>query len=128
VKPLGQFASQPTKYWQPDSKVYVQLQPQAVEGVPGITQEYVAVSLSDQPVPGEINLQGLIRSYWQDNNNPYLLMHYGINALFVQEGHGRQIERDIRDNVPVFGQVAVTASGKARLKNLFVNGKPVLEP
>jgi uncharacterized membrane-anchored protein len=116
-----------------DRVVYVQLEREASD-VPGVPQRYVPVSISDRVEPGKINLRGLVRSAyraWDDRSRAYrpelsLTVHYGIDALFVQEGKGMPIQEAMRGDRPVYAVVAVTGSGQARLKDLIIDGKPVL--
>ncbi len=110
-----------------DTVLYVQLEetPSSVAGVPAIHR---AVSVSDVPQPGRVNLRGLARSLYvesaeDDPGRPVrMTMHYGIDAFFVQEGRGRAIEEAIRTG-EVHAIVAVTASGRARLRDLVIDGR-----
>ena len=109
-----------------DRIIYVQLEavPSQVAGVP---QVHRARSVSDVPVPGTVNLKGRIRQIWppqyDGTNSPARLeVHYGIDALYVQEGTGLKIEEAIRVG-KVHAIVAVTASGSARLSDLVIEGR-----
>jgi uncharacterized membrane-anchored protein len=110
-----------------DRVVYVQLEavPSQTAGVP---QVHRAMSVSDVPIPGSVNLKGriwnLARMQYDDSNSPIeMSLRYGIDALYVQEGTGLQIEAAIRKG-NVHAIVAVTASGSARLSDLVIEGRP----
>ena len=133
VKPLGSWLDEFMKdltaetsiynwLWR-DRTFYVQLQPEPSE-VAGVPQIHRARSVSDVPVPGAVNLKGRIRniSYGDPNYTVEIQMHYGIDALYVQEGTGLQIEEAIRKG-NVHAIVAVTASGSARLSDLVIEGR-----
>lgn len=129
IKSLGKFAARTNENLPNDSLAYVQLESRPVTDDPTVKEEYIAVSICDQPIDGKINLQGRIRQIYSYGGGYLLTMHYGIDAFFVQEGHGRQIEQALRaSNNRVFAEIAVASSGKARLKNLIINGKPILPP
>ena len=136
VKPLGDWWDDVEKelaageYWKrptlQDRIVYVQLAPQP-STITGVPQVHRAVSVSDQPIAGSVNLAGRIRnispmSYTDPHSPVAMQLHYGIDALYVQEGTGLQIEKAIRDGT-VHAVVSVTSSGSARLKDLVIAGK-----
>ncbi|MCX7324187.1 MAG: GDYXXLXY domain-containing protein [Hyphomicrobiales bacterium] len=50
---------------------------------------------------------------------------YGLESYFVPQGQGRRIERTERSRVEVFA--AVSASGKAAIKRLLIDGRPVYD-
>lgn len=141
VEARGQWAQtvaeRPEEYFDgrklKDRVVYVQLEREPSD-VPGVPQRYVPVSVSDRVEPDAINLRGLVRSAyraWDDRSKAYqpelsLTVHYGIDALFVQEGKGMPIQEAMWGDKPVYAVVAVTGSGQARLKDLIIDGKPVL--
>ncbi|MCC7145395.1 MAG: GDYXXLXY domain-containing protein [Phycisphaeraceae bacterium] len=117
-----------------DRTLYVQLEEKACQ-VEGVDKEYVAVSVSDEPVEGAVNLKGLVRrgerghwgeDGWVEDKAVVLTMHYGIDALYVKEGSGLDIESRLRAGRDVYAVIAVSASGTARLKDLIVEGKRVL--
>ena len=138
VKPLGSWWDEIMKdrtaensdfYAEPvwrDRIIYVQLEPVPSQ-VAGVPQVHRARSVSDVLVPGTVNLKGRIRDLWpqlyDDPNSPARLeVHYGIDALYVQEGTGLKIEEAIRVG-KVHAIVAVTASGSARLSDLVIEGR-----
>lgn len=126
VEPLGDW-------WQPyargaagafgrrDRRLYLQLraEPSDVSGVP---MRYVPVSLADRPVDDAVNLAGWLRYY---SARHLVTLDFGIDALFVQEGAGRPIEDAILTRVPVFAEVFVTRTGKARVRALIIEGRRV---
>ena len=99
--------------------LYVQLRPEPSD-VPGVPAIHVPVSLSDHPVDGAINLAGrmtMLSDYTYQ-------MDYGIDALYVREGTGRPLESAISGSgTPVYAEVFVTGSGRARVRSLVVNGE-----
>jgi uncharacterized membrane-anchored protein len=58
--------------------------------------------------------------------NDTVAVHYGIERFYVPEGEGREIE-SLRNKGVVTVSVRVSSSGKAQLKRLFIDGKPVYE-
>jgi uncharacterized membrane-anchored protein len=103
----------------------------AEEGAPPLHR---AVSLSDRVEPGGMNLCGRVRSGMVDSPGrrepgwPFLTLSYGIDALFVQETRGAAIERAIRDGKSVIAEIAVTSSGRGRLRDLLVDGRRQVRP
>lgn len=96
---------------------------------PGVPSLHVAVHASLSPEPGRTNLCGRIRwSRWRipDPGAPVLDVDYGIDALFVPEGSGAVLERAIREGRPVFAEILVTGSGRARLRDVIVDGRGFL--
>jgi len=96
------------------SVAYVQL-------VPSASGDYVPKSVSLTPQSGELNLRGRTRY----RGETFLALDYGLDAFYVQEGRGRQIEDAIRQHRNVQMQVAIAASGQARIKTLLIDGVPV---
>lgn len=106
-----------------DKTLYVQLE---------AGQTYRAVSVSDKPVEGKMNLRGRARDVddWDWNRKRRievtLRLDYGLEAYFVPEGKGRQIEDRMRRSDDMRAVVAVAPNGQARLKELLIEGKPAL--
>ena len=99
--------------------VYVQLEPAA-------SGDYVPVSVSRQPVPGAINLRGRDRFRTSGARvTTVLYVDYGLDAFYVQEGRARRVEEAIRQGRDVRIQVAIASSGRARIKNLLIDGAPL---
>jgi uncharacterized membrane-anchored protein len=109
--------------------VYVQLAPR--EGTPvNAAPEYRAISISTRPVDGAINLRG--RVHWSHGNEgtsaagvERVRIGYGLDAFFMQEGTARPVEDAMRAGRAVQMEVAIASSGRARIRNLLVDGKPL---
>jgi uncharacterized membrane-anchored protein len=107
--------------------VYVRLAPNAegFHSAVSVHREPVAVTAPDVVILGRVvsgaNCGGDQRVFCDR-----LQLNYGIERYFVQEGEGRQVEQARRD-----GQVtivaSVTAAGRAAIKRLLVDGKPVYD-
>lgn len=111
----------------------VALSPQApTNGLPAGTTVYVALEPRGQfhevalastnritPVEGQVVLKGHSRSWW---NNAARTVHleYGLERYYVREGTGNP-----RGKLTV--QAAVPDSAQARIKEVFVDGKPYAE-
>jgi hypothetical protein len=114
--PRPERAAIPTVGPWPDEKllgriVFVQLAARPDGGTP----EYEAVSISREPIAGAVNLRGRVRSVPSDTN--VIRIHYGLDAFFMQEGMraGRRVQME----------VAVARSGRARIRNLIIDGTPL---
>ena len=106
--------SQLDRRWRGRS-VYVQLEEQA-DG------EYVPVTISLRPVAGAMNLRGLVtRGLFSGE----LHIMYGIDAFYMQEGRAKAVEQASRDGRRIQMQVAISNSGRARIRRLLVDGVPV---
>ena len=120
VRPAGDWksAADLARYGQlpRGSFVHVQLEPTAAGDVQ-------AVSASPQPVAGARNLRGRLRSV--DPSSGVIVVDYGLDAFFMQEGTARPIEDAIRAGRKVEMDVAIAASGRARIRNLVVDGQVV---
>jgi uncharacterized membrane-anchored protein len=112
VRALGNWP----QYAKRGAVVYVQLEP--VSG----TLEHQAVSISAAPVEDAVNLRGRVRR----SGNESVSVDYGLDAFYMQEGTARPVEDAIRENRVVHMEVAVAASGGARIRNLLVDGTPVV--
>lgn len=95
--------------------VYVQLEPNA-------GGEYAPVSVSLKPVAGAVNLRGIVT--WPSGPN-VIHVQYGIDAFYMQEGQAELLETTLREKHKVQMEVAITASGRARIRRLLVDGAPV---
>ncbi|BAT61114.1 hypothetical protein GJW-30_1_03670 [Variibacter gotjawalensis] len=99
--------------------VYVKL-------APGENGVYSRVSVHAAPVPvsgQELLLQGKMPScrYCSTRN-----ISFGLEKYFVPEGQGRDIEH-ARNDGKVTVIAAVTPSGRAAIKRLLIDGKPVYD-
>jgi uncharacterized membrane-anchored protein len=92
----------------------------------GTAGESRPVSLARAPVEGRINLRGVIRAY--EPEGEHLTIDYGLDRYFMQEGTARLFEDALRNRQRVQMEIAVTRSGQARIRQLFVNGVPVPQP
>lgn len=119
-----------------DQVLYIQLEAHASE-VSQVGAVYEAVSVSDKPVDGAMNLQARVRNVtrgrwdreadkWSDTA-PVVTLSYGLEAMYVKEGSGLAIEDAMRHAEAMHAVVALAPNGKARLKNLLIDGKPVLK-
>lgn len=95
--------------------IYVQL-------AQGPSGEVAPLSVSLKPVAGAVNLRGVIT--WATPSGE-LSVQYGIDAFYMQEGSPQVIERAFREKRKVEVQVAIAKSGRARIRNLLVDGVPV---
>jgi hypothetical protein len=95
--------------------VYVQLEPTT-------GGDFTPVSVSLSPVNGAVNLRGVVDTM---TANGLIRVQYGIDAFFMQEGHATAVERAFREKRRVQVQVAIAKSGRARIRNLLVDGVPV---
>ena len=95
--------------------IYVQL-------APGAAGEHVPVSVSLRPVKDALNLRGVVT--WALTSGE-LRVQYGIDAFYLQEGKAAELERVFREKRRVQVQVAIASSGRARIRNLLVEGVPV---
>ncbi len=111
-----------------DRMVCVQLEEEP-SPAPGVPNLHAAVRVGFDAEAGRTNLCGRIRwPQWGPPaaGLPILVVDYGLDALFVPEGSGAVIERAIREGKAVFAEIAVTESGRGRLKDLIIDGRPVL--
>ena len=95
--------------------VYVQL-----DATP--SGEYAPVSVSLQRVEGATNLRGIVTGAPGPRE---IQVEYGLDAFYMQEGHAEAVEKAYREKRHVQMQVAIARSGRARIRNLFINGVPV---
>jgi uncharacterized membrane-anchored protein len=69
------------------------------------------------PAAGEVLLRGKNSYWWWERNTNTIHVQYGIENYFVAEGTGNPAGKlTVRAVVP--------ASGRARLQQVFVDGKP----
>jgi hypothetical protein len=95
--------------------VYVQLEANA-------NGDHVPVSVSLEPVPGAMNLRGIVA--WASSGGR-INVRYGLNAFYMQEGHAKQVEKAANEKRHVQMKVAIAQSGRARIRELLVDGVPV---
>jgi uncharacterized membrane-anchored protein len=95
---------------------------------------YEAVSVNQEMVPlggEEVAIRGHVTSGAScgDRGRTFcdrLQLSYGIERYFVPEGEGREIEA-ARNKGAVAIVAAVTSSGRAEIKRLLIDGKPVYD-
>jgi uncharacterized membrane-anchored protein len=95
---------------------------------------YEAVSVHGEPVPvgdGEVLIRGRVASGATCGSNhrvfcDRLRITYGIERYFVPQDEGREIERS-RNQGKVSIVAAVTPAGRAAIKRLLLDGKPVYD-
>jgi uncharacterized membrane-anchored protein len=98
--------------------VYAQLEPTNVAGGRTVHR---ATGFSSRPVGGAVNLRGRVR--WASNES--IVVDYGLDAFFMKEGAARPIEDAMRAGRQVLMEVAIADSGRARIRNLIVDGVPL---
>jgi uncharacterized membrane-anchored protein len=95
---------------------------------------YEAVSVHSEPVPvgdGEVLIRGRAASGATCGSNhrvfcDRLRITYGIERYFVPQDEGKEIERS-RNQGKVSIVAAVTPAGRAAIKRLLLDGKPVYD-
>ena len=70
------------------------------------------------PVAGQVLVQGKVRPWWGGNSS--VRVEYGLERYYVSEGTGNP-----QGKLTV--QAAVSKSGRATIKEVFVDGKPYAE-
>lgn len=123
--PARSEAFKNNNHLQMGTAVWLQLKPAAAPDEAGLTP-HSAHSISDKPEPGELNLLMHVASCYWSNNRMSLSLYSSIDALFVQEHTGKPLEEAIRSGKTVYAEVYVIPSGQARVADLIIEGKPVL--
>lgn len=85
---------------------------------------HAPVSASLEPVDGAVNLKGRVRFA----GGGRLGVDYGLDAFFMQEGTALPVEQAVTDGGRVQMEVAIASSGRARIRNLIVDGRPLERP
>lgn len=114
--PTNLFSPPVAKDLADGTKIYVAL-------APATNRFYVVVKASTNefvPAADEVLLQG--RSTWARWNAPTNSIHieYGLERFYVAEGTGNPTGK-------LTAQVVVPASGRGRVKEVFVDGQPYAE-
>ena len=110
--PLDQFRPPLTAAPPPGTLVYVLLEPR------GAFHEAVSASLQPPKAgPRQIMIRGTAEHSWRAES---VRVHYGLEQYFVAEGTGNP-----QGKVTV--EAAVPKSGRATIKEVFVDGKPYRE-
>ena len=91
--------------------------------VPAGTNEFYQVARASTvwftPAANEVLLRGKVAQSWRSNAGA-IHVEYGLEQYFVAEGTGNP-----RGKLTV--QAAVSKSGRANIKEVFVDGKPYIE-
>lgn len=91
--------------------------------VPTGTNEFYQISRACTvwftPAANEVVLRGKVSQRWWNNTGP-IRVEYGLEQYFVAEGTGNP-----RGKLTV--QAAVSKSGRANIKEVFVDGQPYIE-
>ena len=88
-----------------------------------------AVSAHFEPVPvsgNEVLIRGRISNWRYCTNCLTYFVNYGLEKFFVPEGEGRELE-NARNQNKLTVVAAVTSSGRAAIKRLLLDGKPVYD-
>jgi uncharacterized membrane-anchored protein len=85
--------------------------------------EHQAVSISDRPIAGARNLRG--RVSWFDVESGDLMINYGVSRYYMQEGKAGPVDEALRRQRRVQMELAVTPSGRARIRHVLVDGVPL---
>jgi len=88
-----------------------------------------AVSAHFEPVPvsgNEVLIRGRISNWRYCTGCSTFFVHYGLEKFFVPEGEGRELE-NARNQNKLTVVAAVTSSGRAAIKRLLLDGKPVYD-
>jgi uncharacterized membrane-anchored protein len=113
--------------WRKGTPLFVKLAPQ-----PDGTYHAVSVHLDPVAVTApEILIRGLINSRWGCGREgrafcDFITVSYGIESYFVPQGEGLEIEK-ARNQGKVTVVAAVTPAGRAAIKRLLIDGKPVYD-
>jgi len=105
-----------------DREIYLQLQPLPANA-PGVAEEHRPVTVSEQPVPGAVNLAGRVVFYTTFDHSFRLL--FGLDAFSADGPTARLIDEAMQRDAPIYAEVAVTSSGRARIRALIVGGRRV---
>jgi uncharacterized membrane-anchored protein len=115
-----------------DGTMWRRGQPVLVKLAPESNGFYRAVSLHLAPIevaPPEILVRGRVTGpcVWMSRGAcDRVQVNYGIESYFVPEGEGREIEK-VRNQGKVAVVAAVAPSGRAAIKRLLIDGKPVYD-
>lgn len=121
VQPLADaFRDLPADHWQQRRRlrgviVFVQLEPVAGEVYSR------AVSVSDRPVAGVLNLRGRIQ--WIDDGR--LVVNYGLGTYHLSRQGTRSMEAAVAARTPLAIEVAIAGSGRARIRHVLIDGAPL---
>ena len=107
--PLSQFQPRLTNQPPLGTTVFVALEPR------GTFHEVASASLTPPTFkPGQVVILGTTEQSWQTGS---VRVHYGLERYFVAEGTGNPMGK-------LTVEAAVPKSGRATIKEVFVDGKP----
>lgn len=72
--------------------------------------------------PGQHVLRGRTANSWHKLRGGTIRMRYGIESYFVQEGHGKKLEKQAGDG-QIAAVISVDGAGQAVIKGLMIDGK-----
>lgn len=102
--------------------VFVKLAPKG-DGFYGV----VSVHLEPVPVSGaEVLIRGRVPHWYCGNPCTSINVRYGLERFFVPQGEGRELEH-ARNERRLSIVASVTPSGRAAIKRLLLDGKPVYD-
>ena len=111
--PLNYFAAPVKTNLPAGTQIFVALAPTGSNQFWGVTR---AATEQILPATNEVVLRGKSVWTWR-NGGDSIHVEYGLEKYFVAEGTSHP-------NGKLTAQVAVDAAGRARIKQVFVNGKP----
>jgi uncharacterized membrane-anchored protein len=80
------------------------------------------VSVSREPIAAALNLRGRIHDAQETG---LLRVEYGLDAFYVSESTARSLEPALQAGRALQVEVAVAANGRARIRQILVDGTPV---
>jgi len=99
----------------PGQTVYVALEPRGQ-----FHQVRLASTKPIEPAADYVVLKGRTQTWWTGNARTNVHLAYGLERYYVREGTGNP-----RGKITV--QAAVPSSGQARIKEVFLDGRPYAE-
>jgi len=124
VDPIGDWwkvDEEQARGWR-DREIYLQLQPLPANA-PGVAQEHRPVTVAERPVPGAVNLAGRIVFFTSFDYS--FRLQFGLDAFSADAPTARLIDEAMQRDAPIYAEVAITSSGRARVRALVVDGRRV---
>jgi uncharacterized membrane-anchored protein len=111
--------------------VFVTIRPDAEASWKAVAVSSVmpAAQPAGGPNGGDVSLKGRIQSVWPGDTKDAVnfAVNFGIESYFVQEGRGKLLEQQVRDD-KIQALVAVGPDGTAALKGLVIGGQRHEDP
>lgn len=85
-------------------------------------EECHPVAIGLKPADGALNLRGRVFPM-----AGFLRIDYGLDAFYLQEGRAREARAAVSQGKTMQMQVAVAASGRARVRNILIDGQPLVQ-